>query len=204
MSFKEDSIRDFLAKTASSSPTPGGGTAAAFAGSLASALSEMVCNLTIGKEKYRDVERVMKEEREKCMTYREQLLTLMDEDAHAFDIVMKAFRIPRENKGRQKAIQDAYRKAASVPLTTAELCLNVMRSAKKIVEKGNKSSITDAASSAVLANAAVHAALFNVKINLAGIKDEKFVTDTVRKIKVIEEAIEKNLKDTMYVVEDHI
>ena len=118
MRFEEDRIDSFLDKIASSSPTPGGGTAAAFVGSLASALSEMVCNLTIGKEKYRNVETVMKEEREKCMTYREQLLVLMDEDAHAFDTVMGAFRIPKEKEGRQQAIQDAYKKAASVPLTT--------------------------------------------------------------------------------------
>ena len=47
-------VRDFQAALASSSPTPGGGTAAAIALGQASALAIMVCDLTIGKEKWQD------------------------------------------------------------------------------------------------------------------------------------------------------
>ncbi len=202
MSFEGETIKTFLEKMADSSPTPGGGTAAAFAGSLASALSEMVCNLTIGKEKYKDVEDDIKEEREKCIEYRKKLTVLMDEDAHAFDTVMEAFRIPKENEGRKKAIQEAYKRAASVPFTTAECCLKVVESARKIAEKGNRNSITDAASSAVLANAAFHAALFNVRINLSGIKDEEFVRQTEKKIAMMKGNVEKILGESMHIVEE--
>ncbi|HEU4725278.1 MAG TPA: cyclodeaminase/cyclohydrolase family protein, partial [Candidatus Eisenbacteria bacterium] len=43
---------EFLDEVASSAPTPGGGSVAALAGSLAGALATMVARLTIGKKKY--------------------------------------------------------------------------------------------------------------------------------------------------------
>ena len=50
----EMTVRDFQSALASSSPTPGGGTAAAIALGQASALTIMVCDLTLGKEKWQD------------------------------------------------------------------------------------------------------------------------------------------------------
>ncbi|KAA0002351.1 MAG: cyclodeaminase/cyclohydrolase family protein [Thermoplasmata archaeon] len=200
--FGDETVKDFLEKVADSSPTPGGGTAAALVGSLASALSEMVCNLTIGKEKYKDVEDEIKKERGKCMEYRKKLTALMDDDARAFNKVMEAFRIPKEREGRKEVIQEAYKEAASVPLATAEYCLKVMESARKIAEKGNKNSITDAGSSVVLANAAFRSAIFNVRINLSGIKDENFVGQTEKKIAAMEEKVEEIMKEAMHIVEE--
>ena len=202
MIFGDERIKDFLEKVASSSPTPGGGTAAALVGSLASALAEMVCNLTIGKEKYRDVEDEMVQEMEKCMEYRKKLMMLMDDDALAFNKVMEAFRIPKEEEGRKEAIQEAYKEAASIPLTTSEYCLRVIKSARKIAEKGNKNSITDAASAITLANAAFRSAIFNVKINLSGIKDKGFVEQMSKKISAMEEEVERIVKESMDFVEE--
>ena len=53
--------KEFLTALASSAPAPGGGGGAAMAGALAAALSSMVANLTLGKEKFAPVEPEIKE-----------------------------------------------------------------------------------------------------------------------------------------------
>ena len=53
MDWMEMSLRDFQSALASSSPTPGGGTASAIALGQAAALTCMVADLTIGKDKWK-------------------------------------------------------------------------------------------------------------------------------------------------------
>ncbi|KYK26519.1 hypothetical protein AYK20_03715 [Thermoplasmatales archaeon SG8-52-1] len=172
-------IISFLSELASSSPAPGGGSVAALSGSLGAALSSMVCNLTIGKEKYNDVEDEIKKVLKKSEEIQKRLTKLIDEDTQAFNDVIKAFKMPKETeeqkKKRSKAIQEGYKKAAFVPLETAKTCEKILDLAKVVAEKGNQNSITDSAVSALMAQAAVESAVLNVKINLGSIKDENFV-----------------------------
>jgi len=185
-------VKDFLSELASSSPAPGGGSVAALAGVLGAALSSMVCNLTIGKEKYADVQDEIKKVLKKSDALKKKLTILIDKDTDAFNDVMKAFKMPKETEEqknkRSKAIQDGYKVAASVPLETARTCEEILDVAVVVAKKGNQSSITDAAISAIMAKAGVEAAILNVKINLGSIKDEKFA----KKISEELEKIEKN------------
>ena len=54
--FLDIAIKDFVSELSSKAPVPGGGGASALAGALGAALGNMVCSLTVGKKKYRDVE----------------------------------------------------------------------------------------------------------------------------------------------------
>jgi glutamate formiminotransferase/formiminotetrahydrofolate cyclodeaminase len=172
-------VNGFISELASNSPAPGGGSVAALAGSLGAALSSMVCNLTIGKERYTDVQDKIKEVLKKSEQLRKNLTKLIDEDTDAFNDVMKAFKMPKETeeqkKKRSKAIQEGYKTAASVPLETARTCEKILDIAKVVAEKGNQNSITDSAVSALMAQAGVESAILNVKINLGSIKDDAFV-----------------------------
>ena len=172
-------INSFLSELASSSPAPGGGSVAALAGSLGAALSSMVCNLTIGKEKYVDVQDEIKAVLFKSEKIRKELIELIDRDTEAFNDVMRAFKMPKETEKqketRRKAIQEGYKTAAKVPLETAQTCEKILDIALVVAEKGNTNSVTDAAVSAIMAKAGVESAVLNVKINLGSIKDEKFV-----------------------------
>lgn len=172
-------VNSFLSELASSSPAPGGGSVAALVGSLGAALSSMVCNLTIGKQKYTDVQDEIKEALKKSEKIRKDLTKLIDEDTEAFNDVMKAFKMPKETKQQKKrrsqAIQEGYKTAAKIPLKTARICEKIFGIAKIVAEKGNQNSITDSAVSALMAQAGVESAILNVKINLGSIKDEKFV-----------------------------
>jgi len=183
-------IKNFLSELASSSPAPGGGSVAALAGALGTGLSSMVCNLTIGKEKYIEVQDEIKDVLKKSEEVRKKLTELIDKDTNAFNEVIKAFRMPKETENqkekRSKTIQEGYKTAAKVPLETAKTCERILDISMIAAEKGNKNSITDAAVSALMAQAGVHSAILNVKINLSSIKDKEFIEKTAQELEEIE------------------
>ena len=171
-------VTDFLDEVASKSPAPGGGSTAALAGSLAASLTSMVCHLTIGKQGYQDIERQMKKTLQESEQIRQHLTSLIDEDTQAFDSVIAAFQMPKttekEQQKRRQAIQEGYKKAATVPLATAHYCNQLWEHILFIAQRGNKNSISDAGVASLLAHAGVLGALLNVKINLASIKDQAY------------------------------
>ncbi|KYK20977.1 hypothetical protein AYK21_01115 [Thermoplasmatales archaeon SG8-52-2] len=201
-------INSFLSELASSSPAPGGGSVAALAGSLGAALSSMVCNLTIGKEKYSEVQEKIKDTLKKSEKIRKDLTKLIDEDTNAFNDVMKAFKMPKETESqkekRSKAIQEGYKKAAKVPLETARTCEKIFDIAKVVADIGNQNSITDSAVSALMAQAGVKGAILNVKINIGSIKDESFVKKISSEIEKLENDAENKTKDILNIVNNKI
>ena len=198
------SVKGFLSELASSSPAPGGGSVAALAGSLGAALSSMVCNLTVGKEKYADVQNEIKDALKKSEQLRKELIRLIDKDTEAFNDVMKAFKMPKDTeeqkKKRSRAIQEGYKTAADVPLETAKTCEKILDVAMVVAEKGNQSSITDAAVSAIMAQAGVKSAILNVKINLGSIKDEMFVKKISSELDKLQNNTDKKTKEILAIV----
>ena len=198
-------VGGFISELASNSPAPGGGSVAALAGALGAALTSMVCNLTVGKEKYTDVEDEVKKALRKSENTRKKLTRLIDEDTEAFNDVMKAFKMPKETEkqkeARSKAIQEGYKTAAKVPLETAKVCGDIFDLAKVIAEKGNQNSITDAAVSALMAKAGVKSAILNVKINLGSIKDEVFVNKISSDLHKLERNADKKTEEILKIVE---
>jgi len=201
-------VKSFLSELASKSPAPGGGSVAALSGALGTALASMVCNLTIGKETYLAVEKEIKQVLNESEKLRKRLTELIDEDTDAFNDVMKAFKMPKENdeqiKKRKQAIQEGYKIAASVPLETAKTCEQILDVALVVAEKGNKNSITDAAVSAIMAKAGVESALLNVKINLGSIKDEKFVKNISKEIEELQKNATNKSNKIMKIVESSL
>lgn len=194
-------VREFVNETASNSPVPGGGSVAALAGALGVALATMVANLTVGKEKYADVETEMQEIIKKGDRIREKLIELVDRDATSFDGVMKAFKLPKETDEekatRSATIQNEYKYAASVPFETAELSMEIMDLAEVVVVKGNPNAVTDGAVAAMMSRTAVLSALLNVKINLGSIKDEAFVTELTNKVNELEKKVSIREKEVL-------
>ncbi len=201
-------INDFLEELASNSPAPGGGSVAALSGALGTALSSMVCNLTIGKENYEDVQDEINDTLEKSEKLRIKLTKLVDEDTNAFNDVMKAFKMPKETEQqkeeRKKAIQNGYKIAAKVPIDTATKCEEILDIAMVVAKKGNKNSITDVAVSALMAQAGVKSAILNVKINLGSIKDEEFVKTTTFRINEIQKNTDQKTNQIMNIVESSL
>ena len=173
------SLASFLDELASSSPAPGGGSVAALAGAIGSALTSMVCNLTIGKKKYQDVELEMKNVHLKSEGLRRIFSKLVEQDTEAFNKVMEAYGLPKDSEDqkalRSAAIQEATKEAALVPLEVMKHVVDAMTLTKIVAEKGNANSVSDAGVSALMFHAACESAALNVQINLASIRDTEFV-----------------------------
>ncbi|MGA2624670.1 MAG: cyclodeaminase/cyclohydrolase family protein [Bacteroidota bacterium] len=175
----EETVTTFLDELASSSPAPGGGSVAALSGALGAALTSMVCNLTVGKKKYADVEGEMKNVVRQSEQLRQTFTQLVDRDTVAFSKVMEAFGLPKDTEDqkalRSAAIEAATKEAALVPLEVMKHVIDALALAKVVAEKGNTNSLSDAGVSALMLNAAAEGASLNVQINLSGIKDADFV-----------------------------
>ena len=169
---------DFLAALASRAPAPGGGGGAAMAGALAAALASMVCNLTIGKEKFAQQEPEVKELLDEAEEVRQSLLALVEDDAAVFNSFMACYKLPKateaEKAARTAAIRNAAKQEAEVPLAIARASYRALMLAERLVCIGNPGVITDGACSAILARAALRCAEYNVRINLGLTKDEEY------------------------------
>jgi formiminotetrahydrofolate cyclodeaminase len=172
-------VNAFLDELASSSPAPGGGSVAALAGALGAALTTMVCNLTIGKKKYADVEADMKKIKAEAERLRTRFTELVDQDTQAFNKVMEAYGLPKDGDAqkalRLAAIREATKEATLVPLEVMKHCIDAMALAQQVASAGNQNSISDAGVSALMLHAACEGAALNVKINLNGLADSDFV-----------------------------
>jgi len=164
------SIASFFDQVASPSPTPGGGTVAAFVGALSTCLATMVANLTLGKKKYAAHEDALRQLKRDAESLRRELLGLARRDAEAFDAVLGARRLPQGTPGeaseRERALERAGLEAARVPLRTAAACLQALELAESAARLGNVHAASDAGVAGLLARAAAEGALLNVRINL--------------------------------------
>ena len=192
-------IPEFLEKTASNTPVPGGGSVAALSAAVAASLAEMVAHLTIGKKDLEAAEDEMKAIVSMASAYRETLLNDIDRDSDAFNQVMAAFKLPKnteeEVRQRHLAIQEGLKTAALVPLRVAKDAFKILKMAGTVVIKGNKNAVTDGMVAAMMARTAVLSALYNVKINLASIKDNAFVNEIHQQVRELETETESKEKE---------
>lgn len=164
MKLRDQKIEEFLENLGSKKPAPGGGSSSALAGALAGALVVKIASLTVGKEKYKKVEKRFEEMIKEAGELQKELLGLVDEDTQAYLQVVKS-----------KGSQEAIKKAAGVPLETAQKSLEVLRMASYAAAHGNQNLRSDAHCAIELATAAIYGALENVRVNLPLIKDQRLV-----------------------------
>ena len=182
-------LQIYLDDAASGKPAPGGGSVSAFVGALGAALVAMVCNLTIGKEKYADVGPRMEELVAKADDARGRLQRLLQDDTVAYNGVIAAYRLPKDTEeqraARAASVQAGLIMAADVPLDICRVAVEVCRLSKVAAEIGNPNAVTDAGIGAILGEAAAQGAALNVKINLGSIKDADYVRRAASEIETI-------------------
>lgn len=156
----------------------GGGAAAAHAASLAAALGEMVAHLIERKGKQEDMEREARDALQALNDLRARLAEAADADGASFAGVLGARRMPgrndEERRARAHAVEEALKGATAVPLETASLAVQVGELLETLAELGEPAWLSDSATGAQLALAAVVAARYNVLVNAAEIEDEEF------------------------------
>lgn len=167
----------FLDALASAAPTPGGGSAAAYAGALAAALVGMVARLTMGKKKYADVESQMSALAKRADALRVDFVLAVEKDAVAFNAVMAAMKLPKETESdkaaRAAAIEKATLEAARQPLMMAGMAIECLNLASEAARLGNTNAISDAGTAAALAQASLTGAGLNVRINVHALGENK-------------------------------
>jgi len=185
----------YIDELSSNSPTPGGGNVSALCGVLSASLGAMVCNLTIGKKKYADVEEEMKSIKEKLEGYKSKFLDLAEKDNEAFDKVMEAFKLPKETdeekSAREKKIEEATIEAAAVPSDVIKLCADVIPMIDTISRKGNKNSASDAGVAALLISTAAQGAFLNVAINCSSLKNQTIAAELMKKAEIYTDEVKK-------------
>lgn len=199
-------LRDFANELSSDSPAPGGGSVAALAGALGSALTSMVANLTVGKKEYQKNRGEMKDVAVDAQKFKDALLRAIDRDTDAFNNLMNAFRLPKKTDEqivkKEQAIEAATKEACLVPLDVMKNSLEVLKLAQVVAEKGNENAASDAGVASLMARSAVEGAGLNVKINLPGINDAEFVEKMKTEVKnLIAEA--NNLQNKIIEAVDH-
>lgn len=198
---KDMTLEAFCELTESNEPAPGGGSVAALAGALGASLAGMVANLTIGREKYAEVEDEMKVMEASAKQLSKDLLDAILKDSESFNVYMDALKLPKdteeEKAARRAAMQEGLKAAAVVPLETAKMAYEVMDYAELAINKGNSNAVTDGKTGLMLARTAVLAAGYNVKINLESIKDEEFVAKMTAEIETLEENAKRREKEIL-------
>jgi formiminotetrahydrofolate cyclodeaminase len=197
-------ISDFLEQTASGTPVPGGGSVSALSAALGAGLAEMVANLTACKKGYEAVEGEMQDISEAARNLRQKLTAAVEKDSSAYNAVLAAFKLPKttdeEAKQRSQAIQEAMKNAALVPMGVAFDALEVMDLAERVIRSGNRNAVSDGAVGVMMARTAVLGAIFNVKINLASVKDKGFVEEMMREAEKMESRVREREKEILSLV----
>ena len=198
-------LNDFADETAGESMAPGGGSIAAYVGTLGVALGTMVANLSARKAGWDDKWEYFSEWAEKGQSYLKKLLFLVDEDTNAFNKIIDGFRMPKGNEAeieaRKQAIESATKYATEIPFQVMETAYNSMEVAQAMLKEGLQSSLSDAGVGILCARAAVVGAYFNVRINAKDIKDRAFAESILAKAEDIFQKTIAIEKETIAIID---
>jgi len=172
-------ITEFVDEVSRDTPAPGGGSIAALAGALGSALASMVVNLSVGKGEFDSQYDELCQLADKAQSIKDELVRAIDADTEAFNEVIAGMRMAKDTAEqialRSQVIRAGYKSAAEVPLRTAELCRQVLDICQAAANIGNMAVMSDAGVGALMALAGVQGAIHNVRINLPHTKDDAFI-----------------------------
>jgi len=201
-------LREFCNETLSDSPAPGGGSVAALMGALGASLGGMVANLSAGKRGWDDKLEYFSNWAVKAQQLKDELLALVDEDTTAFNKVMDAFALPKESAeekvARSAAVEKATKYAAEIPLRVMETASKSYELLAEMADKGNPASISDVGVGALATRACIDGAELNVRINLGQLKDEKFKSELLEKVRKVRAESESRCEAINQVVESKL
>ena len=188
---QERSLSEFADLIASTAPTPGGGSAAAYAGALGASLVGLVGRIALRHDSAR--EQAVGELVEEADTLRRHFLRLVEDDSAAFERVSAAMRLPKataeEHGTRSEALQAALLGASRVPLETAKIARRLLNLCERVVDHATSAAVSDAGVGALFADTALRGAALNVMINIAALKD-------AGQVKALSEELDQALEGT--------
>lgn len=185
INFAEETLGNYTGALASKAATPGGGAAAALSAAQGVALVSMVCNLTVGKEKFKEHEELNQEALAKAASLEKECLAMMDKDAVAFADMVAVYKMPKTTEEEKKAWEVAKEQALitciAPPLELMEIATEGLALVKMVLGKSNENAVSDLGAAASLLQSALECSWLNVVINLKDIKDQKFEKEQRRR-----------------------
>lgn len=167
---------DLINEIDSNKPAPGGGSVSALLSTLGISLARMVGHLSVGKKKFLKLDQNIQDEFNEHLGHlliiKDELLELIDKDTEAFNLIMNAYQISKDDPKRDQAIQDATLEAIKVPYRVAQISYQALETLSFILAYGNKQTISDLGVSALSISSGIEGALMNVLINIPGLSDE--------------------------------
>jgi formiminotetrahydrofolate cyclodeaminase len=164
---RDSTLGTYLDDVSSARPTPGGGSVAAVVGALGSALGVMVTAIASAKSKSDQIDALATA----CIQARETFLRLSREDQSAFDAVMAALKLPKDDATRSQQVESTVQTAAQVPLSIAQACVDLLGTLESLVPLASRHSVSDIGAASHFALAAMRSSLLNVAINVTFMKD---------------------------------
>ena len=178
MNYSDNKISEFLDKLSSTASMPGGGVATSLVGAEGVSLGLKVCNLSLGKEKYKEYEALIKDSINKLEESRARFLGLMDEDARNFKAMEDVYKMPKsteeEKKKRSEALENACKVCCDVPVRVIKEAADSATIITKLIGKTNVSAASDLKIGLMFLITTIHGAWDNIEINLKYIRDEEF------------------------------
>lgn len=203
-----ETLDNFMERLASSSPAPGGGAASGMVAIVGASLTSMVAGLTIGKKGYEEHQALMEKIQKRSNEIQTELRELMLKDEEAFNLIVKAWKMPKttdeEKESRQTSLVEAAKEAIRVPWKIASAAQEILRISAQLVDYGNKNAITDAGCSLEFSMAAMKGAIQNIKINLKSLKDEESIESEKMKIRLFLEDSEQIFDSAMKRLEEKL
>lgn len=182
----DKTVKDYIEATGEKTSAPGGGSVLALVSSLGLALSEMAMNFSVDKSSFLNLDENLREDILSLVTrvkeLRDKVNELIDLDTQAFNQVLEAYKLPKDDRTRARKIENGYKIALEVPLKCFRYSLESLELEYRLAEYSHKSLITDTAIGAILSYSAMEGSVYNIKINLSGIKDEKFIEATLEEL----------------------
>jgi glutamate formiminotransferase/formiminotetrahydrofolate cyclodeaminase len=197
-------LMSFADEVRSDRAVPGGGSVSAYSASLAAGLVSMVAQLTMMKKELEAKHSTFEEIQSKSEAHQLILLSLVDEDARSFMRLLEAYRLPKigeeEKRRRTEEIQSHLKKAAEIPLATAQHASAVIDLARQLSTDANLNAISDLQTAIYVAHASALGALANVNINLAGTKDHEYRSQMQSRVAAIQTELDRNKSEALNVI----
>lgn len=171
---QDKTLREFSELAASKQPVPGGGGVCASVSALSSSLGEMVTNLTIGKEKYIQYTTELNDIRKELDILRTNLLDCINKDAEAFKPLANAYKMDKADPNYASTMEECLKNAASVPFLILKYSTRIIDLDERLAVIGSKISVSDAATSVMLAHGVLYGAYVNILVNTRLMKDKNY------------------------------